>query len=381
MTGQADGTVYINSKLDTSGFKPGSKEIEAACRRAANSVKGMGDAANIAVQKMVNAFVKQNQMYAQQEQKVKDLERQLEEMSDQKVATSAYAEIEKEISKLESSLDKAIEKQIRFVETGGNTKSTAFERMEYDIENLRSKLEEARAEKERLESSGGAYQAVDTSAVTDKLIAEQQRLQQMESALNISYDALKSKIEQYGGSIAGTAQKHGLLRKALSSVAGAAKKAGAAMLLFHKNTKTANKTVGSSLTTILKYTLGIQGLYTLFNKVRTSIKEGMQNLAQYSGETNKHLSALKSSMTQLKNSLATAFNPILTVIEPILTKFINMLSQAITYVGMFFAALTGAKSFTRAVAVQEKYAESLGDTAENAKEAKRYLSGLDEIRT
>lgn len=139
--------------------------------------------------------------------------------------------------------------------------------------------------------------------------------------------------------------------------------------------------VGHSFKQMLKYSLGIRSLYTLFNRVRSAIKDGFKNLAQYSTETNKSISALKSSMTQLKNSLATAFAPILTVIEPILTKFISLLSQTVTYVGMFFAALTGQKSFTKAVAVQEDYAASLGDTADNAKEAKKYLSGLDEIRT
>ena len=453
MTGKADGTVYINSEIDTSGFKPGSKEIEAACRRAARSVKDIGDAARIALERQTAAFVKSNQLYARQEQKVKDLERQLEEMAEQKVATSVYTEIEKEISKLETALEKATQKQNKltesgkanaltaeyiaaskqvdkldnallnaynrkekFLESGGSETSRTFKNIEYDIEKLESQLRqaiadkeelessktketdvfialqkeidgikqsltEANAQKEKLESSGGAYQAVDTSAVEQKLIDAKERLLQMNDSLNVSYDALKSKVEQYGGSIAGTAQKHGLLRKALSSVASAAKRAGAAILTLHKNTKKSNGSVGTGIKNMLKYTLGISSLFVLIKKIKSAVKEGMQNLAQYSDETNTHLSALKSSITQLKNSLATAFNPILTVIEPILTRFINLLSQAATYVGMFFAALTGQTTFTKAVAVQEDYAASLGETADNAKEAKKYLSGLDEIRT
>ena len=50
---------------------------------------------------------------------------------------------------------------------------------------------------------------------------------------------------------------------------------------------------------------------------------------------------------------------------------------------MFFASLTGQKTFTKAVQVQENYAASLGKTAGNAKKAakalKSYLSPLDEI--
>ena len=119
------------------------------------------------------------------------------------------------------------------------------------------------------------------------------------------------------------------------------------------------------------------------NKLRSAAVEGFQNLAQYSSTTNRSISMLQSALMQLKNALATAFNPILTVVAPVLTKFINMLSQAFTYVGMFFGALTGQKTFTKAIAVQEDYAASLDNTADSAKEAAKalegYLSPIDEI--
>lgn len=381
MATQADGTVYINSSIDTDGFTAGGKEIEAAARRAAKTVKGIGDAARIALERQTAAFIKSNQLYAQQEQKVQDLQNKLEEMDGQTVETTAFKEIQKQIDTDTAKLNRLIQTQEEFLQTGGKTSSTAYQRRLMQIDELRNSIEYAKAEQDELLQSGQAYQPVDTSAVTDKLIAEQQRLQQMGEALNVSYDALKSKVEQYGGSIAGSAQKHGLLRKALSLVTGAAKKAGVAILALHKNTKKSNVSMGSGLKTILKYGLGIRSLYVLVNKIRNAVKEGFKNLAQYSDEVNASLSALKSSSTQLKNSLATAFAPIFTVIEPILTRFINLLSQAATYVGMFFAALTGKKTFTKAVAVQEDYAASLGDTADNAKKALKYLSGLDEIRT
>ena len=118
-------------------------------------------------------------------------------------------------------------------------------------------------------------------------------------------------------------------------------------------------------------------------RLRSAAVEGFQNLAQYSGTTNNSISMLMSSLTQLKNALAAAFNPILTVVAPILAKFINLLSQALTYVGMFFAALTGQKTFTKATSVQQNYAESLDKTADSAKKAtkalKGYLSPIDEI--
>ena len=147
--------------------------------------------------------------------------------------------------------------------------------------------------------------------------------------------------------------------------------------------KSANKTT-LSLKNLLKYGLGICSLFILFNRLRSAIVDGFKNLAQYSGSTNNSISALTTALTQLKNSFATAFNPILSVASPILVTFINQISKALTYVGMFIAALSGQSTFTKAVAAQEDYAASLDKTSQNAKKAKKsltgYLSGLDEIQ-
>lgn len=111
------------------------------------------------------------------------------------------------------------------------------------------------------------------------------------------------------------------------------------------------------------------------------VKDGLNNLAQCSDGVNGNLSTLKSGLTQLKNSLATAFAPILTVITPILSKLIGTLSEAITKVGQFFAALTGKKTFTKAVKVQEDYAASLDNSSKSsdkaAKASKKYGDALD----
>ena len=52
---------------------------------------------------------------------------------------------------------------------------------------------------------------------------------------------------------------------------------------------------GGLLKNISRLTLGIFTVRSLFSKLRSSIKDGIDNLAQYSAKTNKALSALKSS--------------------------------------------------------------------------------------
>lgn len=143
-----------------------------------------------------------------------------------------------------------------------------------------------------------------------------------------------------------------------------------------------DKGLSKGLRGIMRYAFEIETLFALFRKLRQAMTEGFQNLAKYDSTTNKSLSSITSSLTRLKNSLATAFAPILNYVAPIITKFIDLLSSAATYVGMFFAAVTGQKTFTKAIAVQTDYAASLSDTASAANKAKKALdnlSGLDEI--
>lgn len=155
---------------------------------------------------------------------------------------------------------------------------------------------------------------------------------------------------------------------------------------FKSKLKQTNNTMGGGIKNILKYTLGIRGLFVLMNRVRGAITEGFKNLAQYSDSTNASLSTLMSSLTQLKNSLATAFAPILNAVAPIIDFFIQKIITAVNAIGQFFGALTGQTSYVRAKKVNQDYAASLGKNADNANKAneanqklQRTILGFDQI--
>ena len=101
---QADGTVLIDTEIDTSGMKPGTKEVEAAVRRMANGIDDLGKKSEIAVQKQAAAFAKLNTQYAAQEQKVKKLREELEAYAETKIPTQEYLEIQTQIEKTEQKL-------------------------------------------------------------------------------------------------------------------------------------------------------------------------------------------------------------------------------------------------------------------------------------
>ena len=197
----ADGTVLIDTEIDTDGMKPGAKEVEDAVRRMAGEIDDLGKKAEIALQKQVAAFAKSNNAFQAQQKKVDDLKKKIEEYGNTKIPTEQYSQTEKDIEKINQKLDAAIEKQIKFVETGGSTKSRVFEAMEYDIENLNTQLSEAITKKKQLEESGKAFTlGKDTdqyTAMTDKYVAETQKLLNMNENLGASYSRIKNEFTEY----------------------------------------------------------------------------------------------------------------------------------------------------------------------------------------
>ncbi|SCI95291.1 Phage-related protein [uncultured Clostridium sp.] len=356
--GQADGTILIDTSISDDGLVAGTKEVEAAARRMAESVSGIGDKAKIALQKQADSFAKLNSQYDEQTRKVEELKSKVEELKGEKIPTQEYTDLNKEIDSVSKKLDAVIERQIKFVEIGGNRNSQTFKAMEYDIDMLRQKLEEAQQAKAKLESSGGAYTTgIDTES-GQKTMAQytsaQAALENTLNRLKTSYADLNEKTKEYNNET----------KKASKSTGDFQKNLGKTSVSFKK---------------MLSYAFGIRSLFALFNRIRSAVTDGMKNLVQYSGSTNSTVSGLMGSLTQLKNALATAFAPILTAVAPALNYLISLLTTAATVVGQFFSALTGQSTFVKATKVQENYADSLKKTGSAAKKAEKSLASFDTI--
>ncbi len=146
-----------------------------------------------------------------------------------------------------------------------------------------------------------------------------------------------------------------------------------------KNTERTSRGASRGIGRMLATSLLFSTVFRTISLVTNGMKEGIQNLAQYSNDTNKALSRLMSAMTRLKNSFAAAFAPLVQFVEPALTRFINHLSKAVTYLGKLFAALTGKEYFEQAIEVQQDYAESLDKTKDSAKKTQKQLAAFDEL--
>lgn len=313
----------INTTLNTNGVDAGANRVNTKMKNLGKSVE---QTSNRMSQSMNRAF------------------------ADNRVKTAPYEALEKRLAQITVKYDQLAEKEYRFLSTGGSEKSTTYRRMEYDLDKIEQEQDAIIAKMRQMEAAGTAYQSAPIRQVGVEAEGAARSLTSLDSAQRSSNSSAKKSKHIFSG---------------LSKI-------------FKKH----NVSVGKTFKNVLKYAFGIRSLFVLFNRLRRGLIEGFNNLARFNNginPTNTALSNLKSALTQLKNSFATAFSPILVTIEPILTGFINKISEAVTMLGMFFAKLTGAKTFTKAKKVQEQYAQATEESAKAQEKLNEKLADYDKL--
>lgn len=136
------------------------------------------------------------------------------------------------------------------------------------------------------------------------------------------------------------------------------------------------------------------GRIALYRAVRSAIKnissaarEGIQNLVRYSAamnstdaaNANRTMSEYASTLQQVKNSIGAAVMPVLTALLPLINTIASAFITAANAINMFFQALQGKGTFTKAKKNSVDYAKSLNTASGAAKELQKTLLGFDEI--
>lgn len=158
-----------------------------------------------------------------------------------------------------------------------------------------------------------------------------------------------------------------------------AAKAGRAILGIGNSAKKSNGGIKQAITMLIRYGLGIRSIFILVRRLRSAVVDAFQNMAKQVPEVNRAISSLSATLGQVKNSLATAFQPVLNAVAPYLTQLMDLVTQAMTKVGMFMAALTGQSYVYKATKANYDYAKSLDKTKQSAKEAQNQLASFDEL--
>ena len=129
-----------------------------------------------------------------------------------------------------------------------------------------------------------------------------------------------------------------------------------------------------------------RAIMSILRALTAGIKEGSDNLVQYSSEYNGAISSITSSLNYLKNAWAAAFAPIVTAVAPYISALIDMIASALNAIGRLMAALTGKGFAAQAVKVNTDVAASsnsaaggMGKAAKAAEDYKKTIMSFDQI--
>lgn len=136
-----------------------------------------------------------------------------------------------------------------------------------------------------------------------------------------------------------------------------------------------------------KQVLLYQGLSSLIYGFANAMKEGINNLYQYSslmgGQFKSSMDSLATSFQYLKNSMGAMVSPIINALAPAIDFLIDKFVALLNIVNQLFARLTGASTYTAAKKSAASYGDTISDTAGTAKKAAKEIkdatTGIDEL--
>ena len=311
--------------------------------------------------------------------RAQELREKLNELGKTKVATDYYKQISDDFEKVSAEFFKLQTRMKNFEESGGDVTSDKYHKWAIEIEHLGDDYDYAIKKKKELEESGKAYIAgteteqyrrmnAELDATNDKLKQQLIRHQQIVD----KEDEQAGRQQQVRTHVTKTTQSAHLLRNAFERIRRSAGKATTSMSSGLKN---ANGMLKKGIRTLLMYGLGIRGLFSLIQKLRTALKEGFQNLlnSDMGSGLKKQVDDLKASFTNLKNAFAAAFEPVLRAVIPYLQKLADWLTVVVDKLGQFIALLHGQNTYIKTIKKAGQTAKEAGENAESG------LAGFDKL--
>ena len=333
--------------------------------------------------------------------KIMSLSDKMKELEQKKTPTKAYGDLQAQLEKANKELGQLIGKQ-NDLEGIGIKSGSLWNQINEEIANAGIKVDEIKEKMYQMEMAGKAFSLGSGSKEYENLSQQlkyaQNDLEMLRQKHDESIGKMESSEQKFGQNAVSTFKKIATAAKsafgkaasfahsAFSKVSGTFQKIGnVAKRVFqklHSDTRKQNSlfsTMRSRLGGIALSLLVFNWISKGFNAMIAGMKEGLQNLAQYSKDYNAVMSDMVSALATLKNAFATAFAPIATIAIPYITQLINYLTTAVNKVAQLISALTGKTTWTKAKKQTIDYAQSLNKVSKSAKEAYRSLASFDEL--
>lgn len=326
--------------------------------------------------------------------RITSLRSKMDALKKAKIPTQEYKAISEQIAKATAEFDRLLEKQEQMQRTGKDH-GAAWDELNRKMDEAGNTIKYAKGEMQDLIDTGKAFTlGADTGEYT-QLGQQLQYAENEMSVLNQKYDIQEMKLKKAGK---GYRDLAGKAKSAFNSIGNVLKKTNATvdafgrkiketaqkhLPFFRKETekaKTSTSGFAGRLKSLALSLLIFNQISAAFRKVSSSISEGFKNLYNDNENFKNSIDSLNASVLTLKNAFAAAFRPIADVAVPYIQKLVEWLTAAVNLLGQFFAALTGRKTYTRAIKQTAKASEEAAEAAEEETDAmQKQLSPLDKL--
>ena len=365
----ADGSIIIDTALDSSGFNAGSAKLSKACDSLINKVGNMSA-------RLQGGFVpgsgldKMAEQTATVQHEIDVLQEKLNALGDTPIKTDDYAGLEQALKKAENELLRYQDRQNLMRDMGIDEASAQWQRLAIQISNTEAIIRQYRAEMAYLEQSG---QATIEGSQTEQFTALQRRITEAKERLS-EFNAEQNKMAASGARLE-------RVNNAFKRIGEGIKNAIKRLFSFNRASRSSAGATNGLIKqlTSLKTLLVSRIKQTFITQIINAVRESLQVLARYSREFNASISGIRNAFKELGANISVALSGILNAVAPIVTQIINWLSKIITYISAFIAMLSGKNTITVAKKQNESYAKSLDKIAKAANKAQLALAGFDEL--
>lgn len=382
MPNQTDGSVVVDTELDTTGFAAGSRKLHNAINSLNSKVSSLGPMLKRAMDGSFSSLGNFNSKADLLEETISKIENQLEALGSSKIPTDDYQFLQENLSKASEELERLYDRETKLSALGVKKDSQAWKSLQYDISLAAQKVRDYQAEIQQLENSGNAFQM---GSDTEEYAALMEELMQAREELN----SLREQADETESSLNRVANKKftSLISWIKSSVINmrsfeaSIKRGVNALTRFQAKAKGcdfASKGLVKSLTSVK--TLLISRVKRMFiSQIFNEMKEAMSSLEKYSDSFGGAMANIRKSAKELSGNLAVSFGGMLNTIEPIITRIINAISRAITYINALFSLLNGKSTMTVAKKQMDSFGAAAGGAADEVKDLNRQVYGFDEL--
>lgn len=291
---------------------------------------------------------------------IASLRSKMDALKDQKVPTERYKQLQEYIDNTKASVVR-LTAQMKRMEADGLQGSNVYNDIANQIGQMEDELKKANARMKELVENGKAFTLGKDTDEYKNLAKQLENEQKALKKMAAQYVALGGLTTIKKANIA--FRKLGdVAKNAFSRITKSAKRSGGAISLF-----------GAHIKSLAVSALIFNQIRKAFNSISSAISTGFGNLYKDLDGFKNSVDSLKASLLTLKNSFAAAFRPLVEVALPYIQMVADAMSNLLDMVGQFTAAITGQKTYTKAI---KQTTAALED--QNKAQGKQ-LSGLDKL--